>query len=208
MREIEMRGNSLSKMKLLDVNAVSGTSISLKDYTHILAYHACRAANEQCFRVQGLKPYTQTEALEEAVQKLESEHVDKDKIESIFYPLWDEIYASLPSRVWLMLNTKEFLGESSHYLIYGSEFLNVIAMELGCRDKLSQIGKPMIIKCAVPISEIPSIWLENLEQDILMRDTDNRSIAVSAVSPECIIDILYPTGYVRDPYSYAKINLG
>jgi len=28
----------MSEMKLLDVNAVSGKSINLKDYSHILAY--------------------------------------------------------------------------------------------------------------------------------------------------------------------------
>lgn len=198
----------MPEMIILDVNAVSGKSVSLKNYTHIQAYHACRATDERSFRVHGLKPYTQMEALEEAVQILQSERVDRDKIESKFYPLWDEVYASSPSRVWLMLNTKEFLGESCHYLIYGSEFMNALAMRLGCRNKLTEIGKPMIIKCAIPISDISSLWLKDLGRDIASHNIDHRSIAVNSVVPEHIIDFICPTGYVKDPYSYAKIKLG
>ena len=198
----------MSEVKMLDVNGFSGKSIRLSDYTHILAYHACRSIDEHCFRDQGLKPYTQEEALKEAVQKLESARVDRRQIESKFYQLWAETYTHSPSRVWLMLSTKEFLSDSSHYLIYGSEFMNALAMRLGCRDELSKIGKPMIIKCAVPILDIAPLWLKDIGKDIVSHNTDCRSIAVNSVAPEHILDILYPTGYVIDPYYQTKFKLG
>lgn len=199
----------MSRAKILDVNAVAGKSIKLSNYNYLLAYHASRVVDEESIRVHGLKPYTQTEALEDAVRKLEDCHVGRNRIFSVFSSHWDEVFASSPPRVWLMLNTKEFLDESTQYLIYGSEFLNGLAMKLRCRETLSKIGKPVIVKCAIPISEIPACWLKNLEEDIETRNTDNRAIAVSCVAPECIIDILHPTGYVPDPYFYGtKFNLG
>ena len=107
-----------------------------------------------------------------------------------------------------MLQTEEFLSASTHYLIYGSEFLNALAMRLGCRDKLSRIGKPMIVVCTIPITDISSCWLSDLEQDIKNRNTGNRSIAVRSVAPKNIVDILYPTEYVHDPYSWCLVKLG
>lgn len=199
---------SVVKNKILDVHTVRGKNIRLSDYTHILAYHACRAEDEQIFRIQGLKPYAKEDALATAIQKLESDRVSREKIEAAFYPLWEKNQSLQPTKVWLMLETKEFMSISTHYLIYGSEFINALAMHLGCRDRLKKIGKPMIVVCTIPITDIAPCWLNDLEQDIKSKGTDNRSIAVSSVAPENIVDILYPTGYVRDPYSWQKIKIG
>lgn len=195
----------MENIKVLDVNESPGRRIQLSNYTHIRAFHACRAENEQTFRVQGLKPYAKDEALEIAICKLEHEYVSKKAIETEFNTLWE---SNTPTKVWLMLETTEFLSTSTHYLIYGSEFLNALAMRLGCRDRLKGIGKPIIVECIVPIADISSCWLSDLEQDIKNKNTENRSIAVSTVAPENIIEIHYPTGYVRDPYSWGKYKLG
>lgn len=191
--------------KILNVKDVQGKNIRLSNYTHIRAYHACRAENEQIFRTQGLKPYTRDEALEVAIRKLKHNHLNRKAIESEFNTLWK---SNTPTKVWLMLETIEFLSTSTHYLIYGSEFLNALAMRLGCRDRLKEFGKPMIIACNVPISDISSFWLSDLEQDIKNKETAHRSIAVSTVTPENVIEINYPTGFVRDPYSWIKYKLG
>lgn len=190
-------------MVVLDVSKEGGKDISLGDYTHVLAYHACRAEDEQLFRTQGLKPYTKDEALVCAIQKLESDRVSKEEIEAVFDLLWKENQSHQPARVWLMLETKEFLSSSGHYLIYGSEFMNALAMHLGCRNRLKEIGKPMIIECAVPIVDISPYWLRDLEENIKNRSTDNYAIAA-----ENVIDIHYPTGFVRDPYSWGLYKLG
>ena len=195
----------MENIKVLDVNEAKGKRIQLRNYTHIRAFHACRAEDEQILRVQGLKPYTKDEALEIAVCKLEHKYVSKKAIENEFNVLWE---SNTPTKVWLMLETTEFLSTSTHYLIYGSEFLNALAMRLGCRDRLKEIGRPVIVECIVPIVDRSSRWLSDLEQDIKNRNTENRSIAVSTVAPENIIEIHYPTGYVRDPYSWGHYKLG
>ena len=195
----------MENIKVLDVNEAKGRRIRLRNYTHIRAFHACRAEDEQTFRVQGLKPYAKDEALEIAIRKLEHEYVSKKAIETEFNTLWE---SNTPTKVWLMLETAEFLSKSTHYLIYGSEFLNALAMRLGCRDRLKEIGKPIIVECIVPIADISSCWLSDLEKNIKSRNTEHRSIAVSTVTPENIIEIHYPTGYVCDPYSWGKYRLG
>ena len=192
-------------VKILDVKKVQGRKIRVSDYTHIRAYHACRADDEQIFQTQGLKPYTKDEALAVAIHKLKSERVSKQAIETKFNALWEE---NAHTRVWLMLETTEFFDTSTHYLIYGSEFINALAMHLGCRDILRETGKPMIVACNVPISDISSCWLNDLEQDIRDRNIEHRAIAVSAVAPENVFDISYPTGSVRDPYSWGHYKLG
>lgn len=195
----------MDNINILDVNEVKGKRIQLSNYTHIRAYHACRAEDEQIFRTHGLKPYTRDEALEVAVRKLEHNYVNRKAIEIEFNALWE---SNTPTKVWLMLDPTELLSISTHYLIYGSEFLNALAMRLGCRNRLKEFGKPMIIACNVPISDISLCWLNDLEQDIKNKDTAHRSIAVSTVTPENVIEINYPSGFVRDPYSWIKYKLG
>ena len=192
----------MADVKILNVKDVQGKDIRLNNYTHIRAYHACRARDEQIFRTQGLKPYTRDEALEVAIRKLEHNYANKKTIETEFYALWK---SNTPTKVWLMLETNEFFSTSTHYLIYGSEFLNV---HLGCRDRLKKFGKPMIIACNVPISDISSCWLNDLETDIKNKNTGHRSIAVNAVTPENVVAISCPTGSVRDPYSLGHYKLG
>ena len=199
----ETRSIEIFDMNILDINKVQGKRIKLSNYTHVLAYHACRAEDEQIFRTQGLKPYTKDEALSAAVHKLESTRVSRKDIEAKFEELWGKQAKS----VYLMLETTELLRASCHYLIYGSEFINALAMQLGCRDRLKEIGKPMFVVCAVPISDIHKDWLDGLEQAIKRKDTANRSIAVSRVAAENVVDVIYPTGVVRDPYSWRNYKL-
>ena len=187
----------------MDVKKEHGKKIKLANYTHLLAYHACRVEDEQIFRTQGLKPYTRGEALSAAIHKLESTRVSRKDIETKFEELWGKQAKS----VYLMLETTELLGASCHYLIYGSEFINALAMHLGCRDRLKEIEKPMFVVCAVPISDIHKDWLEGLEQAIRRKDTADRVIAVSSVAAENVIDIIYPTDTVRDPYSWCHYKL-
>ena len=195
----------MADVKILNVKEVQGKNIRLSDYTHIRAYHACRAEDEQIFRTQGLKPYTKDEALSVAIHKLKSERVSKQAIETKFNDLWKE---NAHTRVWLMLETAEFFDASTQYLIYGSEFINALAMHLGCRDRLKENGKPMIVACNVPISDISSCWLNDLEQDIRDRNTEHRAIAVNVIAPENVFDISYPTGSVQDPYYWGHYKLG
>lgn len=191
----------MKKTNILDVTKVSGTKIKLRDYTHIRAYYASRTDDEQMFRTQGLKPYTREEALVDAVKKLESNRVSRRTIEKSFDTLWEECCHQFISKVWLTIEKEVLLTQSNHYLLYGSEFLNMLAAGLFCREKLKTIGKPMIVVCNIPLGDISSCWLEQLERCVETNDTTDYSIAVNKVAPENVIDVLYPTGIVRDPFT-------
>ena len=71
----------MSEINILDVSKVQGKKIKLSDYTHIFAYHACREENKQIFFNEGLRPFTKEKALATAIRKLESQYIDKKKIE-------------------------------------------------------------------------------------------------------------------------------
>ena len=192
-------------MKLLDVRECRGKRINLSSYTHILAYHACRSESESNYRTYGLKPYTKDEALSAAIQLLTSDRISAADVEAELNNLWA---INQSTNVYLMLETTEFLSTSTHYLIYGSEFMNALAMHLGCRDALTKIGRPMFVVCAVPIAEISPGWLNGLTDAIKRKDTAYWSIAVESVAANNIIGFLYPTGCVRDPYTNALRKLG
>ena len=194
-------------MRVPDVTKAAGTKVRLSDYSHIIAFHACRIEDEQVYRTRGLWPYTRETALVEAYRKLEGSRVSKERIDKEFAPLWEEVESFGPKRVWLMLETRAFLQESCHYLLYGSEFMNALAMRLGCRERLMSIGKPAFIQCAVPLADIAPCWLNGLESSIKHRGTSLSSIAVPYIAPENILDITYPTGIVQNPYTYRSITL-
>lgn len=160
------------------------------------------------FRTQGLKQYTKEEALAEAVKKLESERIGRERVEKCFIINWKDSMISKFKGVYLILEKEELLDDLSNYLIYGSEFIYSLAEELDCRETLKTIGKSMIVVCTVPISEIEADWLVDLEQYIKDNDVNDCSIAVSSVAPENIIDILYTEGYVRAPYNKTKYLFG
>lgn len=90
------------------------------------------------------------------------------------------------------------LTDSGHYLIYGSEFINTLAMVLGCRDELKNIGIPTIFICNIPLQDIGSSQISSIEQEI-NRYSDDISIYVDEIKPKNIIDHEHPKE-IPDPY--------
>lgn len=201
------RSTVQSLKKVLNVADVQGQKVSLSDYTHIRAYHACRPIDVNSYKENGVHPFSREEALQEAIHKLSDERITPEKICEEFDKLWEDIYHDTSPKVWLMLETEELLQQSTHYLLYGSEFLNALAMQLWCREKLRKVGTPTLVICDVPLEDISDVWLKDLEKDIRHKATSERSIAVSAVAPENIVDFIYPDGWVIDPYSWRKVRL-
>lgn len=193
--------------KIFIADKLQGTKVNLADYTHIRAYHACRIEDENVYRNKGLVAFNPESALKDAIIKLRSGKVTELEIRNQFNLEWESLGTNYSPQIWLMLEKAELLGKSCHYLIYGSEFLNCLAMRLGCRDRLKTIGRPAIIVCDIPIKYISKLWLQGLEKDIWHRNTADRSIAVCNVRPQDIIEIIYPTGTVEDPYTKFQYNL-
>ncbi|WP_298031007.1 hypothetical protein [uncultured Dysosmobacter sp.] len=194
--------------KVLITEKSKGRKITLSNYTHIRAYHACRIEDIEAYKKNGIVPFTEQSAIEDAVKKLSDERLTEDDVRAQAEKVWEK-YSIHSHKVWLSLEQSELLGDACHYLIYGSEFLNAVAADLWCRDKLKIIGKPTIIACDVPLSTVSDTWTNGLEQAVKNSETSMRSIAVDRVSPEDMVDFIFPTGYVKDPYlGYANYKLG
>lgn len=167
-----------------------GENISLSEFTHIRAYHACRVEDEAAIYKEGLIPFTRKSALETAKKKLPSyKNITEGQVKVLIDELWGE--EAHMGRVWFELGTSAFLEQDAHYLIYGSEILNAVFMRLGCRNVLKTIGKPAFVICDVPIGDIASCWLNNLEQFVKDGKAYQCAIAVPCVKPENIISIEY-----------------
>lgn len=197
----------MEQKKVLETEKCKGKKIHLSNYTHLRAYHACRPENIQVYRDEGLIPYDKKAALEDAIQKLSGGKVSAEKVKAQFETMWENSESNRHPRVWLAVEKSELLDASCHYLIYGSEFLNALSMHLGCRDKLKSIGQPTIVVCDVPLKDISEVWLDGLEEAIKNKSSSMRSIAVSSVVPQNIVDFIHPTGLVNDPYTGMKYSL-
>lgn len=128
----------MKKVLLTEKN--KGEKITLSNYTHIRAYHACRIEDIEAYKKNGIVPFTEQSAIEDAVKKLSDERLTEDDVRAQAEKIWEE-YGIYIHKVWLSLEQSELLGDACHYLIYGSEFLNAVAAHLWCRDKLKTIGK-------------------------------------------------------------------
>lgn len=193
--------------KVLDTVKYRGRKISLSNYTHLRAYHACRPENIKSYIGEGIVPFNKESSLAEATRKLSDDRVTIKKVQEQFNIMWEDSDANQHPKVWLALEKSELLGDSCHYLIYGSEFMNALAMHLGCRDKLKRIGRPTIVVCDVPLRDISETWLNGLEDAIQCGTSSMRSIAVASVVPKNVIDFIYPTDWVNDPYTGIRSKL-
>ncbi|PXV95702.1 hypothetical protein C8E03_101332 [Lachnotalea glycerini] len=177
--------------------------INLNQYTHIRAYHACRPLSVQDYFAKGIEPISCERALEEALIRLKSEGLNKDKIKGQFKIAWKDLN-EIHKKVWLIIHKELLLTKSGHYLIYGSEFLNALAMELGYRDSLKQVGIPTIFHCDIPIKNLACSEISYIEEGIeLGREFGyDISISVDTVPPQYIVDYEHPNRKIPDPYYY------
>lgn len=187
-------------------------SVDMSMYTHIRAYHACRPIDIESYMINGIKTIGRKLALEDAVKRIKAAYLIEDDVKKIFNKEWKNVDAS-DKKVWLAVNREILITDSGHYLIYGSEFINMLAMELECRDLLKNIGIPTIFICDIPLQDIKATWLSDVEQAI-NRCSDDISIFVDVVRPENIIEYEHPKE-IPDPYygflkykpNYSKLHM-
>lgn len=104
--------------------------VDLYQFTHIRAYHACRPLNIQNYLINGIQTINRAQALREALLRIKSDYIDEKKIVQEFSKQWGD-FADIHKRVWMAVNKEVLLTYAGHYLIYGSEFINELAMKLG-----------------------------------------------------------------------------
>lgn len=175
-------------------------AIDLYQFTHIRAYHACRPLNIQDYLINGIQTIDKAQALREALLRIKSDYVDKEKIEQEFSKQWRD-FDGMHKRVWMAVNKEVLLTVAGHYLIYGSEFINALAMELGCRSSLKNAGIPTIFHCDIPLEDISSSTVAEIETLITSGYIHDITIAVNEVSSQDIVDYEHPKE-VPDPYCY------
>jgi len=96
-----------------------GKDISISNYTHLRAYHACRLLDIETYKKEGIVPLVEQSAIEYAIKTLSDERLTEDRIRKKAEEIWRR-YGNNIHRVWLALEQSELLGGACHYLIYGS----------------------------------------------------------------------------------------
>lgn len=175
-------------------------ALDLFQYTHIRAYHACRPLDMQEYLIKGIQVINKKKSLKESLVRIKSDFVNDKEIEKEFNKHWRAL-DNIHKRVWLAVNKEILLTDSSHYLIYGSEFINALAMELGCRSSLKETGIPTIFHCDVPVESISLKIIKDIEKLVQMGYVDDITIDVNGVESQDIINYEHPKE-IPDPYFY------
>lgn len=165
--------------------------LDLNEYTHIRAYHACRPIDIQKYLTEGLQIISRKQALKASLDRIKSDFITEEEIKKKFNENWKEL-DDIHKRVWLKMNKEELLSWSGHYLIYGSEFINALATELGCKSSLKKVGIPTIFHCNIPLNNISSFSIMDIEEGIVSGDTEDISIEVDEVASQNIINYEHP----------------
>lgn len=170
-------------------------------YTHIRTYHACRPIQVEDYLKNGIRCIDKESALKDALLRIKSKYVSEEEIQNEFMKEWKDFH-DMHKRVWLAVNKNVFFCGAGHYLIYGSEFINALAMKLGCRSSLQKSGIPTIFQCDIPLEDINIEQIRDLENMIAQGYTDDLSIAVQKVEAIDITDYCHPIDAIDDPYYY------
>lgn len=175
------------------INLIDGT------YTHIRAYHACRPISIDDYLLNGIRPISYESALDEVKSRVVCKWVSENTAVEKFNEEWND-FDDIHKKVWLEMNKNLLLEAASHYLIYGSEFINALAMQLGCRNRLKKIGVPTIFHCNIPIEDISVKTLEDIQYSFNKGYTDAYGLCVKKVDASDIVDYEHPAQRIPDPY--------
>lgn len=175
------------------INLIDGT------YTHIRAYHACRPISIDDYLLNGIRPISYESALDEVKSRVVCKWVSENTAVEKFNEEWND-FDDIHKKVWLEMNKNLLLEAASHYLIYGSEFINALAMQLGYRNRLKKIGVPTIFHCNIPIEDISVKTLEDIQYSFNKGYTDAYGLCVKKVDASDIVDYEHPAQRILDPY--------
>lgn len=181
-----------------------------RKYTHIRAYHGCSTNDLESYYKFGIVPINEDFAKRQALELLVDDKITADTVLSVFDEHWNK-FEQVHRSVWFCLSRKELIQYCGHYLIYGSEFISGIAVELYLLDMLKGKGKPTIFHCDVPIKKIPKCFFDSLKENLEMGDLENCGFKIEhTLSPEEIIkhdnpDLVFDPLKGNRPYNYHDI---
>ena len=191
----------------------------LQGFEKFECYHGCRVETVSSYYERGLEVHCQQELNRSASELLS---VELDEIRRVSM----EINDTDEGVVHVVLDARELIKKSGHYLIYGSEWIFVLAGLLGgdLRSRLRKRGKPTLLRMEVPFNRLSLSQLEQLAEYIpaaLWEDLPHfQSIPVVSsavqirdrVPPEFVISHEHPTAIVDHHddgriYDYRKIEV-
>lgn len=179
--------------------------IDLHQFTHIRGYHGCRVHDEESYRKNGLHCFTYEEAWNQC-RKVFERVVAVDALKQVFDENWNEWYTNgAINGVYFFLSREGFKKGCGHYVVYGSEFLQAIAVSIersyfsgkftDYKEMLKNFGNPMVITCDVPTTDIDPSFLDSIECSLNDEDDEDDedittlAFLVKQVDPENIVSI-------------------
>lgn len=121
-------------------------------FTHWRAYHACRPRSLSSYQKNGITPLTRAFVISESVAMLKG-HSSEELIRSVAAKIDLE---SREGNICLFTDPDSPMKSGqNHYLRCGSEIMQLITASLAPRQGiLARQGKPVIIQCKIPLSDI------------------------------------------------------
>lgn len=110
----------------------------LSEYTHIRVYHACRPIDIKEYLENGIHTFSKAEAYIKVKERLRRIGINEKKIEKVFNEHWENDIHHF-NKICVNISKAELLNESGHYLVYGSEFICGMAVDLFCQQKLKDL---------------------------------------------------------------------
>ena len=139
------------------------------EFSALRAAHGCKPTEFASYQSVGLEPFRSKAGIAEA-SELFGPLVSPEAVGVAIREAMPEASAG---RTYLAVDHRQLVGDGSHYLFYGGEFLQRVAHRLQettgaeCLQVLKERGTPTILQCVVPLEMIDDVTLDALGFDLL-----------------------------------------
>jgi hypothetical protein len=139
----------------------------LETYTSFIVFHGCRPTDVSSYYASGLQPSNLGNLDEVARSIFLSPHVPTVTEHALTRAI-ASISRNDHGKLCVVLDERDLIRYSGHYMIYGSEHLCGIGASLlresgfDYRQILKRCGKPTVFRCRLPRVSIPQSQIENL----------------------------------------------
>lgn len=149
-------------------------------FAGVLAFHACRPASVREYLTRGISGH-QPKVLRARAHQVFGARFERATIDAAF----NGVHPGRPGMVFMAVDERTLTQDASHYLMYGSEYLNAVAARLDrenfgvARRLLARTGTPTIFACGLPWNRLngylASDFLRQLAKEIVELGTDARA---------------------------------
>lgn len=124
-------------------------------FTHVFTYHACRPTDISSYYSKGILPLSLAKA-QKQFREMFRQYASEEAIETAIAEASTETRDGV---VHVVLDDRIFTEDCGHYLIYGGEYQNCLAINLpgaseNTRDLLKKSGRATVFVCLLPFSKL------------------------------------------------------